>query len=281
MNQLKYDEIGYWSEVKLDIIKEYASAYSQIMSSQTSPQFYHLYIDAFAGSGKHISKSTGKFISGSPENALLIEPSFREYHFIDLDKQKIESLENIAGTHKDIYIYHGDCNHVMLDSVFPRAKYENYRRALCVLDPYGLHLNWDVISKAGQMKSVDIFLNFPVADINRNVLWRKPENVSPSQIERMNRFWGDDSWHKEAYALSKQIKMFGEEELEKASNQQIAAAFRKRLIDVAGFVNVPEPIAMRNSQNAVIYYLFFASQKPVAGDIVKYIFSKYADKRGN
>ena len=271
MNQLKYDEIGYWSEIKLDIIKEYASAYSRIMSSQTSPPFYHLYIDAFAGSGKHISKSTGKFISGSPENALLVKPSFREYHFIDLDKQKIESLGNMAGTRKDIYIYHGDCNHVMLEKVFPRTKYEDYRRGLCVLDPYGLHLNWEVISKAGQMKSVEIFLNFPVADINRNVLWRKPENVSPSQIERMNSFWGDDSWHKEAYALSKQIKIFGEEELEKASNQQIAAAFRKRLIDVAGFTHVPEPIAMRNSQNAVIYYLFFASQKPVAGNIVKYI----------
>lgn len=279
--QLKYDEIGYWSEIKLDIIKEYASAYSRIMSSQTSPQFYHLYVDAFAGSGKHISKSTGEFVSGSPENALLVEPPFREYHFIDLDKQKIESLEKMTGLHKNIYIYHGDCNHVMLDSVFPRAKYKNYRRALCVLDPYGLHLNWEVISKAGQMKSVEIFLNFPVADINRNVLWRKPENVSPSQIERMNKFWGDDSWHKEAYALSKQINIFGEEELEKASNQQIAAAFRKRLINVAGFTHVPEPIAMRNSQNAIIYYLFFASQKPVAGGIVKHIFNKYANKRGN
>lgn len=279
--QLKYDEIGYWSEIKLDIIKEYASAYSRIMSSQTSPQFYHLYVDAFAGSGKHISKSTGEFVSGSPENALLVEPPFREYHFIDLDKQKIESLEKMTGPHKNIYIYHGDCNHVMLDSVFPRAKYKNYRRALCVLDPYGLHLNWEVISKAGQMKSVEIFLNFPVADINRNVLWRKPENVSPSQIERMNKFWGDDSWHKEAYALSKQINIFGEEELEKASNQQIAAAFRKRLINVAGFTHVPEPIAMRNSQNAIIYYLFFASQKPVAGGIVKHIFNKYANKRGN
>jgi three-Cys-motif partner protein len=104
------------------------------MSSQTSPQFYHLYIDAFAGSGKDISKSTGEFVSGSPENALLVEPLFREYHFIDLDKQKIESLENMAGIRWDIYIYHGDCNHVMLESVFPMAKYENYRRALCVLD---------------------------------------------------------------------------------------------------------------------------------------------------
>ncbi len=52
----KYDEIGYWSEIKLDIIKDYAAAYSRILSSQKNPNFYHIYIDAFAGAGKHISK---------------------------------------------------------------------------------------------------------------------------------------------------------------------------------------------------------------------------------
>jgi len=277
----KYDEIGYWSEIKLDIIKEYASAYSRIMSRQKSPRFYYLYIDAFAGAGKHISRSTGEFVPGSPENALLVNPPFREYHFIDLHKQKIESLENMAGTRRDIYIYHGDCNHVMLDNVFPRTKYEDYRRALCVLDPYGLHLDWEVIAKAGQMKSVEIFLNFPVADMNRNVLWRKPENVSPFQIERMNRFWGDDSWRKEAYVTSPQMQLFGDSEKEKASNEAIADAFRTRLKKVAGFQNVPKPIAMRNSQNAVVYYLFFASHKPVAENIVQDIFNKYKNRRGS
>ncbi len=53
---LRYDEIGYWSEIKLDIIKEYASAYSRIISKQRRPKFYHLYIDGFAGAGKHKSK---------------------------------------------------------------------------------------------------------------------------------------------------------------------------------------------------------------------------------
>jgi len=37
---------------------------------------------------------------------------------------------------------------------------------------------------------------------------------------------------------------------------------------------------MRNTLNAVVYYLFFASHKPVAEDIVKYIFNKYANRRG-
>jgi len=34
-SDLRYDEIGYWSEVKLDIIREYAAAYSRIIRSQT------------------------------------------------------------------------------------------------------------------------------------------------------------------------------------------------------------------------------------------------------
>ena len=89
---MKFDEIGYWSEIKLDIIKEYAAAYSKILSAQKSPALYHIYIDAFAGAGLHISKSTGDFIPGSPLNALLIEPPFKEYHLIDLDRKKVKLL---------------------------------------------------------------------------------------------------------------------------------------------------------------------------------------------
>jgi three-Cys-motif partner protein len=68
--ETKYAEIGYWSEIKLDIIKDYATAYSRILSSQKNPNLYHIYIDAFAGAGKHISKKTGTFILGSPMNPL-------------------------------------------------------------------------------------------------------------------------------------------------------------------------------------------------------------------
>lgn len=275
----RYDEIGYWSEIKLDI-KDYAAAYSRILSNQASPKLYHIYIDAFAGAGKHISKITGDFVPGSPANAILVKPPFKEYHFIDLDIQKTKALEDLAGTRTDVHIYHGDCNQVMIKDVLPKVKYENYRRALCVLDPYGLHLDWNVIFQAGSLRTIDIFLNFPVADINRNVLWRKPKEASLEQLERMNRFWGDDSWETEAYIESKQMPLFGDAENVKVSNKVIAEAFRKRLKTVAGFQYVPEPIAMRNTKNAIVYYLFFASQKPVAANIVTHIFDKYANRRG-
>ena len=38
---------------------------------------------------------------------------------------------------------------------------------------------------------------------------------------------------------------------------------------------VPDPLPMRNEKNAVVYYLFFASPKPVAERIIKAIFTKY------
>jgi len=278
--QLRYDEIGYWSEIKLDIIREYAATYSKILSSQKEPSFYHVYIDAFAGAGQHVSKDTGSFVPGSPLNALNITHPFKDYYFIDLNKQKIKSLEKLSGSRTNVHLYEGDCNQILLEKVLPHVKYEEYRRALCVLDPYGLHLAWEVLLKIGQMRSVEMFLNFPVADINRNVLWRNRENVAPDQIERMNLFWGDDSWKKVAYQESRQRTFWGEPEEEKTTNEQIAKAFRQRLINVAGFKHVPRPIAMRNTQNAIVYYLFFASQKPVAENIVKDIFKKYADRRG-
>ncbi len=121
------------------------------------------------------------------------------------------------------------------------------------------------------MKSLDLFLNFPVLDMNRNVLWRYPEGVGNPQIARMNAFWGDDSWREIAYRTD--TTLF--KEPEKQSNEVIAEAFRKRLEGVAGFARVPQPLPMSNSRGAIVYYLFFASQKNTAENIVLDIFRKY------
>jgi hypothetical protein len=139
---------------------------------------------------------------------------------------------------------------------------------------HGLHLKWDVIFQAGQLKTVDLFLNFPVMDINRNALWRNPDKVSQEQRSRMNAFWGDESWRQVGYEQTQGL--FGAME-EKVSNAEFAEAFRNRLLKVAGFKRVPEPLPMR-SRNAVVYYLFFASQVDVAEKIVVDIFNKYRNR---
>lgn len=271
MGNVRLDEIGYWSEVKLDIIRKYASAYSTIISKQDSIKG-HVYIDGFAGAGTHISKTTKEFIPGSPRNALNVTPPFTEYHFIDLNSGKVDLLREMSKDSGNVKVYEGDCNKILLEQILPLVKYSDYKRALCILDPYGLHLDWEIMYKAGQMKTVEIFLNFPVMDMNMNVLRHDKSNVDEAQIARMDAFWGDESWRNAAY--TKTPGLFHDIE-EKTNNEAIARAFKKRLKEVAGFAFVPDPIPMRNTTGATVYYLFFASPNRIGAKIVNDIFHKY------
>jgi three-Cys-motif partner protein len=268
-----FDEIGYWSEVKLEIVREYAAAYSRILSARRSPAFYHVYIDAFAGSGAHISRATGAMVPGSPLNALKVEPPFREYHFIDIDGSKVAELKRAIGSRRDVHIYEGDCNTILIETILPSIRFDLYQRALCLLDPYGLQLDWGVVELAGQLGSIDIFINFPSMDMNRNVLWSNPDDVSESQRARMTRFWGDDSWRRAVYDPRRTL--LGIEAKPLGGNETAVNAYRERLRAVAGYSNVPEALPMRNSTGAIVYYLVFASQRPVAANIVRAIFRKY------
>jgi three-Cys-motif partner protein len=253
---------------------EYASAYSQILHNQQFIQRY-VYIDAFAGAGKHISKATEEFVAGSPMNALLVEPSFSEFHFIDLNQEKVKALVELAGERPNVTVYEGDCNDILVNQVFPRCQYEDFARGLCLLDPYAINVDWRVLETAGCMETIEVFYNFMIMDVNMNVLWRDPDKVSASQISRMDAVWGDNSWRNVAYV--KQPGLFHDIE-EKASNSKIIEAFRKRIKDVAKFKYVPEPLPMKNSNGAVVYYLFFASPNKTGARIVGDIFDKY---RGN
>jgi three-Cys-motif partner protein len=74
----------------------------------------------------------------------------------------------------------------LTQEVLPKIQYKKFTRNLCLLDPYAPQLDWEVILQAGQSQAVDMFLNFPVMDMNRNAIWRHPENVPKTGIERMN-----------------------------------------------------------------------------------------------
>jgi three-Cys-motif partner protein len=275
MAKHQLDEIGPWSEAKLDILRDYARAYMAVLANQSMIQRV-VYIDAFAGAGTHISKQTGKQIPGSPAIALKIEPPFSEFHFIDLDRSRVSRLEQLASGRANVHVYHDDCNDVLLEKVFPRCQYADYARGLCLLDPYKLAVDWKVLAAAGAMGSVEVFYNFMIMDANMNMFLRDPQEVKAAEIDRMNAVWGDDSWRQTAYR--KQRGLFGAID-EKLKNDEIAEAFRKRLEHVAGFKYVPKPVPMRNSTGAVVYYLYFASPNKTGARIVGDIFRKYRKER--
>lgn len=273
---LRIDEIGPWSEIKLEILKKYAGAYSTILTAHQ--RFTHAYIDAFAGAGEHINRATGESVPGSPLNALSIQPPFKEFHLIDLDRGRVENLRQLVGDRPDVMLYNDDCNRVLVEQVLPRFSFTSFRKALCLLDPYGLSLEWQTVQMAGKLRSVEVFINFPIMGINRNVKRQDLGQVTSENLHHMDAFWGDRSWYDAMFRPSTQTD-FGwtEAEKDKQSNADLAEAYRTRLREVAGFAHVPTPIPMRNSKGNTVYYLFFATPNKTAHGIVSEIFAKYRD----
>lgn len=270
--ELKIDEIGYWSEVKLSILDDYAKPYNQILHAH---RLKTVYIDGFAGAGHHRAKGSDRIIDGSPLLAMKVDPPFDFLHFVDINEARVQELRRLAIGHQNVRVHQGDCNRVLLEDVFPKISFANYQRALCILDPYGLHLDWQVIKTAGDSGVTEIFLNFPVMDMNMNVFWANPDRVTSENQERMARFWGDDSWRQAAYSPVRGL--FGEMQ-EKNSINHVVKAFQERLKRVAGFDHVPKPMPMRNTKGAIVYFLFFAARNPTAAKIVNDIFNKNANR---
>lgn len=267
----EFDEVGYWSQIKLDFVKKYAAAYSRIMAAQKQPSFEPVYIDAIASAGVHLSRGSRTFIPGSPVNILLITPGFYRYYLIDIRAEKTSALRQMVADNPKVSIIPGDCNEALLNKVFPHVQWNQYRRGLCLLDPYGLHLDWKVIEAAGKLRTLDVVLSFPVADVAGQALWRSQAELNRADLEQLSRYWGDDSWKSVPYKSPKDSSGRST----KADMETIAAAFRARLQSAAGFKHVPEPLPMRGVKGALSYYLFFASQKPLADEIVTEIFDTY------
>ena len=99
----------------------------------------------------------------------------------------------------------------------------------------------------------------------------KTAKAKPSDLNRMDRFWGDSTWHDLVYR--RESDLFGADEDRKINRiTTLVKEYRKRLKSVSGFDYVPEPIPMKNTNGGIIYYLFFASPNRVGGKIVGQIF---------
>lgn len=261
------DEVGSWTETKLKIIEAYAKEYSKILANN---HLYYIYVDGFAGAGKHFRKGSNTIISGSPKRVLDIIPPFNEYHFVEIEDIKVTELMSIVQNRPEAKVYKGNCNEILPKVIFPTITFSNKKRGFCLIDPYGLDLEWQVIKKAGEMGTVDLLINFPIMDINRNILRNTVDNISQNNVKRMCNYWGDDSWKAVAYDAYQNL--FGLPMRIPYAGNKLRDRFNERLHSLAGFKYVAKPLRMRNVKHSTVYYLFFASQKEVAVKIMQYIF---------
>ncbi len=276
----KVDDIGPWSRKKLELLGKYLAAYSSIMSIQRDTRKWckgYYYIDAFAGSVTPWDKELQQYIDGSPRVALNTTPSFSGYHFIDINEKRL--TENIHPLQdqfpeKTINFHLGDCNEVLIKNIIPKFPKSSQKRAFIFLDPYGLELNWETVEAIGNAGVFDVFVNFSVMGVYRQL---SDEVPNEEQRTKINKVMGTDKWISIAYREDQQLSLLEDmpqriERIGKNLSEKLTDLYRKRLEDCFGYAS--KAILMRNSKGGPIYALILASHAKLAIDKMHEIFDR-------
>jgi three-Cys-motif partner protein len=270
----KIDVIGKWSEEKLNLLRKYLNAYTNIMKGQSWCRNGYYYIDAFAGTGMPKSKDEERYVDGSPIVALKAKKPFKSYIFIEKEDWRVKKLEDLKKKFPelDIKIKQGDCNTIIVNDIIPTIRFENFNRGIIFLDPFGMEVDWGTIEGIAKTKALEIFLNFPVMAINRSILVNNPDKIDKAKIEKMNKLWGSEQWMGEIY---KEAPDLFERRIEKVSQtgKSLGMLFQKRLEELFPFVTFP--LVMRNSINAPLYCLIFAGHNATGKKIADTIFKSF------
>ncbi len=258
---------GGWTEQKLECVSKYLHSYTQIMKDR---EFHFAYVDAFAGTGYRELKHNEdieipSFLAGSARKALEVKPPFREYVFIEEDKDSYTNLKNLANEfpNHNIECINANANQYLANFCQEREWQTN--RVLVFLDPYGMQVEWQTIESIARTRAIDLWLLFPIG-MGVNRLLRRDGKILPSERQTLDQFFGRDDWFDEFYQLARQGSLFNEEdELEKRDDilAEIEQYFLTCLESVFAMV-AKNPLPLRNSKNSLMYLLCFAAGNPNA-----------------
>ena len=272
MNNRGHKFGGDWTEEKLACVSKYLHSYTQIMKER---EYHFTYIDAFAGTGYRELKNSEdieipSFLAGSARKALEVRPPFKEYIFIEEDKNSYTELKNLTNEfpNHNIECINANANQYLTDLCREREWRSN--RALVFLDPYGMQVEWQTIESIAKTQAIDLWLLFPIG-MGVNRLLKNDGKIQPSERETLDQFFGRDDWFDEFYQLARQGSLFNEkDELEKRDSilMEIEQYFLKCLESV--FAKVADnPPPLRNSKNSLMYLLCFAAGNPNAPKALK------------
>ncbi len=289
---------GQWTEEKLDTFEKYVKAYLTIMNAYRDKFNWQLvYVDGFAGSGSRnesnteapsellldlfknedIEESEINTYKGAAERVLSIDMrGFDFYYFIDKDEESSNRLKQhlahlIKG--KKVQFRSDDANTEVKKLASAMKKNSKYR-ALVLLDPFGMQVNWDTIVALEGTKT-DLWILVPTGVIVNRLLVRKGE---PLHIERLTSFFGKNEEFLKQYFYSRvqEQTLFGEvERIEKVKKpiQKIAELYVQQLQGIFKYVT-PEPLVLYNSRHTPIFHFVCASNNETAIKIASQIIKK-------
>lgn len=288
---------GSWTEEKLDAFEKYVNAYLTIMNAYRTKWGWKLvYFDGFAGSGsrheiiespvkestldlsKELNITTEDLATykGAAERVLNIkQQGFDYYYFIDKDSSSSEKLkERLTPIQngRNFVFRSSDANEQV--RLLAKAMHEkNKLKALVLLDPFGMQVEWDAIRQL-EGTGTDLWILIPTGVIVNRLLDRKGELKF---INKLTSFFGIDEQYLRTYFYhtKQETTLFGEvEKIEKIKEpiKKIAELYIKQMNTIFKHVT-PQPLVLYNSRNTPIFHFACASNNKNAIKIASQIIS--------
>jgi three-Cys-motif partner protein len=290
---------GPWTEVKLDAVQYYLECYAKALTAAGMDIWY---LDAFAGSGdREVTSEIGGILEGRPleevketldgsaRRALKVQPPFKHFIFIEMDKVRSQALEALRTEEldRDIRVFRGDANAELRRFASQPAwsqRNRSYNRAVVFLDPYALHVDWETLMALAATRRIDVWYLFPLRDVVRQlarrydrvgvkepmldrVLGRNWRDLYEAEPERQPSFLGDDLFDTPTVRRKGEVA-------------DIENWFGQRLRDI--FSYVPEPLPILTAQGRKTFSLFLCVGNPapqavnLAKQFVKYLNQRHA-----
>jgi three-Cys-motif partner protein len=282
---VRIDEIGRWSQTKLDMLRQYLAAYTSILKAEKNRSWCKgcHYVDAFSGGVFHLDKESYELVEGSPLLALKNSPPFDSFTFIDRDEQRMEECiqplrESYPGA--NITTLTGDCNDLLANKVLPLFRgRQSPHRGFIFLDPYGINLAWNTVQAIAEAGIYDVLINFSVMGVYRQLGNKRPTDAN---MQKINTLMGSEEWFSLVYKPSRQCTLFPSSEAIMVRQgdhlvERLIEFYRSRLRSC--FAKVSRSVIMRNSTGGALYALVLASHTELAVRKMHEIFDR-AERKG-
>lgn len=295
---------GPWTEEKLDAFEEYVKAYLTVMKTFREKYNWTLcYFDGFAGNGTRSAEEITEEIEvmtdlfggevtqselyvyrGAAERVVRIEEQgikgFDTFFFIDKDKNSCDALKEHL-SHFSFrgkpHFYDCDANEALL-ALSKWMKARSGRKALVLLDPFGMQINWTSI-EALKGLDVDLWILVP-SGVIVNRLLRKNFSDEKGFLhpEKLKSFFGlsEEELKNAFYTEVKEASLFGEENTKSVKLadpiKRIAELYVKQLGLV--FPQVTKPLVLESPSGRPLFHFVFASKNATGKKIAQFIINK-------
>ena len=294
-NKIEHRFGGPWTEVKLDAITYYLAFFTGALRDKPRPErpFQLWYFDAFAGSGDRVAtRQTGGVLDGAPveqadvtldgsaRRALLIDPPFKHYIFIEQDAKRAVALRGLAAEYasRDIRVESRDGNEALCE-IFtspPWSQQPNGKgphRGVVFLDPYGMSVRWTTLEALAATGAIDVWYLFNLAAVVRQ-LANDFSAVDLYKQAKLDEIFGTPDWRTELYQQKIAPDLFDTSgtttsTIRSASPRQIESYAKRRLESLFPYVSDPLPLLMAGRTQLFSLFCLSANSSPIAIDLVK------------